>query len=84
VGNDKCVCPGLVNPQLPCRHIGLPLQLILSVYFRPPTYGVFDLNVQVESIMGGMGITGKSKIKPPRDPRDPRGLLFLNIQVKHA
>jgi hypothetical protein len=44
-------------------------------------YSVFDLNVQVESTTGGTGITGKSKTK---HPRVPRGLLFLNTQVKNA
>ena len=47
-------------------------------------YGVFDLNVQVESTTGATGDTGKSKTKPPRVPRAPRGLLFLNTQVKNA
>jgi hypothetical protein len=44
----------------------------------------FDLNVQVESTTGDAGITGKSKTKHPRVPRAPRGLLFLNTQVKNA
>jgi hypothetical protein len=39
------------------------------------------LNVQVESTTGVTGITGKSKTK---HPRVPRGLLFLNTQVKNA
>jgi hypothetical protein len=39
------------------------------------------LNVQVESTTG---ITGKSKTKHPRVPRVPRGLLFLNTQLKNA
>jgi hypothetical protein len=47
-------------------------------------YSFFDLNVQVESTTGGTGITGKSKTKHPSDPRVPRGLLFLNTQVKNA
>src|SRR5262252_3882758 len=46
-----------------------------------PFYGVFDLNVQVESTTG---VTGKSKTKHPRVPRAPRGLLFLYTQVKNA
>ena len=32
----------------------------------------------------GYGITGKSKTKHPRVPRVPRGLIFLNTQVKNA
>jgi len=42
------------------------------------------LNVQVDSTTGGTGITEKSKTKHPRNPRVPRGLLFLNTQVKNA
>jgi hypothetical protein len=45
-------------------------------------YSVFNLIVQVESTTGGTGITGKSKTKHPRVARVPRGLLFLNTQVK--
>ena len=52
--------------------------------FRARAYSVFDLNVQDESTTGGTGITGKCKTKHPRVPRAPRGLLFLNTQVKNA
>jgi hypothetical protein len=48
------------------------------------TYSAFDLNVHVESTTGGTGITGRSKTKHPRVLRDPRGLLFLNTQLKTA
>src|SRR5215475_4227670 len=34
--------------------------------------------------LGGTGITGKRKTKHPRVLRVPRGLLFLNTQVKNA
>ena len=56
----------------------------MSSAFYSHNYGVFDLNVQVESTTGVTGITGKGKTKHPRDPRVPRGLLFLNTQVKNA
>jgi hypothetical protein len=65
---------------IPRRHLTIPETS--GQVFR--IYSVFDLNVQVESTTGGAGITGKSKSKHPRDPRVPRGLLLLNIQVKNA
>jgi hypothetical protein len=48
------------------------------------SYGVFDLNVEVESTTGVTEITVKSKTKSPRNPRDLRGLLFLNTRLKNA
>jgi len=53
----------------------------MRIATQAPIYSVFDLNVRVESTMGITGITGNSKTKHPRVPRD---LLFLNTQVKNA
>src|SRR5262245_56757609 len=43
-----------------------------------------DTNVQVESTTWVTGIKGMFCFALPLDPRDPRGLLFLNTQVKNA
>ena len=84
VNNDKTRSADSARPAEYADPEFCRLILVFPKAGRSATYGVFDLNVQVEPTTGGTGVTGKSKTQPPRVPRAPRGLFFLNTQVKNA